>query len=309
MPMRILINILRNRNFVLVFAVLMGLTLGQWAHSIKDYTIFVLALVMTFSMTNIRTTSLYPPQRLIKPMLMGILLNYVVYALVMIGLAYWLIDDRDLFYGFVVIATTPPGVAIIPFSHILKGDVEYAIKGVLGAFLCTVLITPFAVGWITGNEGIAAWDLFLLMLKTIVLPLLLSRILLLPKLFFVVDQVRGKVVDWGFATLIFIAVGLNRNVFFSDPAILLRIAVVLFIVHFIMGLLYERLCYFLGRDTVRAMSENLLLTVKSSGFAVVTAITLFGQKAAIPTAGLAIFVLLYLLFLSFRMDLRNRLKN
>ncbi len=304
--MQFIINLLRNRNFVLILAVFMGLVLGDYAGDIKAYTTYVLAIVMTFSMTNIRTSSLFPLQALVKPMLIGMLLNYLVYALVMIGLAYVLIDDKELFYGFVVIATTPPGVAIIPFSYILKGDVEYSIKGVLGAFLCTVFITPFAVGWITGNDGIASWDLFLLMVKTIVIPLIISRFLLMPAPFKLVDKVRGKVVDWGFALLIFIAVGLNRQVFFSEPSILLRIGVILFLTHFALGMIYERLAIILKRDAVKVMSENLLLTIKSSGFAVVTAITLFGQKAAIPTAGLAIFVLLYLLFLSFRLELKQK---
>ncbi len=304
--MQFIFNLLRNRNFVLVLAVVLGLVIGDYAGSIKAYTTYILAIVMTFSMTNIRTSSLYPPKTLLKPMLIGILLNYLVYAVVMIGLAYFLIEDKELFYGFVVIATTPPGVDIIPFSYILKGDVEYSIKGVLGAFLCTVFVTPFAVGWITGNEGIATLDLFLLMVKTIVIPLIVSRFLLMAPLFKVVDKIRGKVVDWGFAVLIFIAVGLNRQVFFSEPAILLRIALILFVTHFVMGLIYEKLFLFLKRDKVKVMSENLLLTIKSSGFAVVTAITLFGQKAAIPTAGLAIFVLLYLLFLSFRMEMKEK---
>lgn len=304
--MQYIFNLVRNRNFVLVLAVVIGLSLGDFAIYIKDYTTYVLALVMTFSMTSIRTSSFYPPKLLLKPMMTGILLNYVIYALVMIGLAYFIIDDKELFYGFVVIATTPPGVAIIPFSYILKGDVEYSIKGVLGAFLCTVFITPFAVGWITGNDGIESFDLFLLMVKTIVIPLLISRLLLLPIPSKFVDKVRGKVVDWGFALLIFIAVGLNRKVFFSEPGILLKIALILFLTHFALGIAYEKISRVLKRNEIKAMSENLLLTIKSSGFAVVTAITLFGQKAAIPTAGLAIFVLLYLLFLSFRMELNKK---
>ena len=49
-----------------------------------------------------------------------------------------------------------------------------------------------------------------------------------------------------------------------------------------------------------------LLTIKSSGFAVVTALTLFGKEAAIPSAVMAIFVLLYLLYLSFRMEYKKR---
>ncbi len=304
--MNLILNLVRNRNFVLVLAVILGLSIGDFAIHIKSYTTYILASVMTFSMTNIRTSSLYPLNKIFKPMLTGAVLNYFVYAAIMICLAYLIIDDKELFYGFVVIATTPPGVAIIPFSFILKGDVEYSIKGVLGAFICTVFITPFAVGWITGNGGINSLDLFILMAKTIVIPLIISRLLLHPKPFVFVSKVRGKVVDWGFALLIFIAVGLNRQVFFSDPAILLKIAFVLFISHFIIGLVYEKLASKIMKDQVKVMSQNLLITIKSSGFAVVTALTLFGKKAAIPTAGLAIFVLCYLLYLSFRMELISK---
>jgi len=304
--MQLLLNTVRNRNFVLVLAVFIGLFFGDFATTIKDYTVYILAIVMTFSMTNIRTSSLYPPKALLKPMLTGAILNYFIYGLVMISLAHFLIDDKVLFYGFVVIATTPPGVAIIPFSYILKGDVEYSIKGVLGAFLCTVFITPFLVGWITGNDSIKTLDLFLLMVKTIVIPLLISRVLLLPQSIVIINKIRGKVVDWGFALLIFIAIGLNRQVFFSEPGILFRIAVILTITHFVLGMVYEKLARLFYKNQIKIISQNLLLTIKSSGFAVVTALTLFGQKAAIPTAGLAVFVLLYLLFLSFRQDYNKK---
>lgn len=307
--MTFLINLIKNRNFILILAVVLGLSIGDFANYIKDYTIYILALVMTFSMTNIRTQSLYPPSKLLKPMLMGAMLNYLIYALVTIVLAYWLIDDKELFYGFVVIATTTPGVAVIPFSNILNGDVEYAVKGVLGAFLCAIFLTPFAVGWLTGNNGISSVTLFILMIKTIVIPLILSRFLLHAKLLSTVNLIRGKIVDWGFASLIFIAIGVNRAVFFQETTILFSIALVLFISHFILGISYEFIAAKWLKNRAYLISQNLLITIKSSGFAVVTALTLFGKKAAIPTAVLPIFVLLYLLFLSFRNDYRHKRTN
>jgi BASS family bile acid:Na+ symporter len=44
----------------------------------------------------------------------------------------------------------------------------------------------------------------------------------------------------------------------------------------------------------------MLTTIKSSGFSVFTALALFGQEAAIPSAVLAIVVLIYLIFLSLK---------
>ena len=281
-------------------AVVVGLWLGDYAHFLKSFTTYILAVVMTFSMTNIRTQSLYPVSKLLYPMLKGAVFNYFIYAVIMIGAAHLFIKDKELFYGFVIIATTAPGVAIIPFSNILKGDIEYAVKGVLGAFICTIVLTPFLVGYLTGNDGISSSQLFILMVKTIIIPLILSRLLLHRSVKNIVDKTRGKIVDIGFATLIFIAIGVNRSVFFDQTEMLIGIAAVLFISHFVVGVVHEKLIGRFIPNKAMLTSDNLHLTIKSSGFAVVTALQLFGQKAAIPTAVLPIFVLFYLLYLSFR---------
>lgn len=298
--MKFIVSLLKSRNLVLIIAVILGLLIGDYAHYLKNFTVYILALVMAFSMTNISTKSLYPLSKLIKPALVGALLNYFIYAAIMITCAWLLIDDRELFYGFIIIATTPPGVAIIPFSTILKGDVEYAIKGVLGAFLCTIFFTPFLVGFFTREDGISSTSLFLLMVKTIIIPLVISRLLLIHPIDKGIKKIQGKVVDYGFACLIFIAVGVNRTVFFEQTNILLGIAIVLFISHFVVGYAHEKLIGKWTKNEALLISDNLLLTIKSSGFAVVTALQLFGQKAAIPTAVLPIFVLIYLIFLSVR---------
>jgi BASS family bile acid:Na+ symporter len=298
--MSFFIKILRNRNAILILAVVGGLLVGDWAHKLKDLTIYFLILVMTFSMTHIRSSSLSNMRSMLRPMLMGALLNYVVFGGILILLARLFVSDRDIYYGLVVIATTPPGVAIIPFSYILKGNIEYAIKGVLGAFLAAVFISPFVINWLTGNETVESMDLFVLLLKTIALPLFLSRFLLYESLFHYIEKMRGRIVDWGFALLIFIAVGLNRHVFFGDPLILGQVSLVLFLALFVVGELFGYIGGRLFSSQELLISQKLLLTVKSSGFSVVTALSLFGQKAAIPTAILAVFVLLYLLYLAMK---------
>ncbi len=271
-----LIKILLNRNMILVLAVLSGILLGEHADRMKDYTLFILAFVMMFSMTGIDSRSLYPVRAVFRPMLEGIFLNYILFSLVIIPLAWFLMPDRELFYGFVVIAATPPGVAVIPFSQILGGNMRYSILGTFGAFLGSIL---------------------------------LSRLLLLPRVFKVVEKIRGQVVNWGFAIIIYTAVGMNRQVFYGDIIILLLISSVLVVSLFGMGSLYE---IFAGKRVVQSdvtTTRTLLLTIKSSGFAAVTAFSLFGDRAAIPSAIMAVFVLLYFIFLSFRKELKDRKKE
>ncbi|BAX81116.1 bile acid:sodium symporter family protein [Labilibaculum antarcticum] len=299
-------KIILNRNFILVLAVVLGLLIGDWANLLKEYTFYILAIVMTFSTTGISTRALFPLKQMILPMLMGSFLNYVVFGAVIISLSYWLMPTPELFLGFVVIASTPPGVAVIPFSHILDGDLKYAIVGTLGAFISSLFFAPLIVGLFSNIDGgINPLDLFITMVQLVLVPLLISRLLLWQPIKPTVEKFRGKIVDWGFALIIFTAVGLNRQVFFSNFDILLLVSLVLFLGIFGLGWIYELLSRKLGVKAPVAMTQNLLVTIKSSGFAVVTALTLFGEEAAIPSAVMAIFVLAYLLYLSVRKEIRD----
>ncbi|NVO10878.1 MAG: hypothetical protein HXX16_13005 [Bacteroidales bacterium] len=300
-----MINLLKriflNRNSILVFAVIIGLIAGNKASILKDYTFAALAVTMTFSMTGIGLEYLKNPGNFVKPMLMGVLLNYVVFSLILIPLAWWIMPSRDLFYGFIVIAAAPPGVAIIPFSYILKGKIEYAIIGVTGAFIASIIIAPLLINIFAINQWINPFDLFKMMLQLVVLPMLVSRLLLYKPLFKYVEPIRGKIVDWGFAVLIFVAVGINRQVFFTEPMILLRISLVLFIAIFGLGLGFEIIAKFFKVESSIQKTQSMLISIKSSGFSVFTALALFGREAAIPSAVMAVMVLLYLIFLSLRM--------
>ncbi len=307
---KIFFKFLLNRNVILISAVILGLTIGENAMHLKPYTTYILIVTMLFSMTGLSTSSLFPLRKVVKPMMTGTFLNYFFFGFVIILLAWILMPDDQLFYGFVVIAAAPPGVAIVPFAGILKGDIEYSIIGVFGAFLAAIVITPIVIGLFSGFEDtVNPVRLIFLMVKLIIVPLVLSRLLLLKTFLPIVKKIRGKIVDVGFALIIFTAVGMNRHVFFQDYDVLFLISLVLLAGTFGIGSLYEYLLKRTKQNSEITTSQILLLTIKSSGFSVVTAITLFGEKAAVPSAVLAVIVLLYLLFLSSRMELKKVFKR
>ncbi|RPH28452.1 MAG: hypothetical protein EHM93_18795 [Bacteroidales bacterium] len=293
-------RILINRNSILIFAVVLGLVAGDTASFFKDYTFLALAVTMAFSMTGISLEYLRKPSNFAKPMLMGAFLNYVLFSMVLIPLAWWVMPNKNLFYGFVVIAAAPPGVAIIPFSYILKGRVEYAIIGVTGAFLASIIIAPLIVNLFASSQGVKPYDLFIMMVQLVVIPMLVSRFLLYKPLFKYIEPIRGKVVDWGFAILIFVAVGINRHIFFANPILLVKISLVLGLATFGLGLAFDVVAKYLKLDYSLRVTQSMLIAIKSSGFSVFTALALFGKEAAIPSAVMAVMVLLYLIFLSLR---------
>ena len=172
-----------KRNFILVFAVVMGFAIGEYAEYIKHYTIYILGLTMLFSTTGISTKALFPLKNLIKPILVGTFLNYIVFGSIVISLAWLVFGNSELFIGFVVIVAAPPGVAVIPFTSILNGDIKYAIIGVLGAFIASIFIAPVLIGAFSGGESVDATKLFILMIKLVLVPMLLSRFLLHKSIF------------------------------------------------------------------------------------------------------------------------------
>ncbi len=289
-----------NRNAILVFAVIAGVAVGEHAGSLKFLTFPALALTMTFSMTGMRFSQIMNMKHIYIPVSTGVLLNYIVFSLVLLPLAYWLMPTKELFYGFVVIAATPPGVAIIPFAFILRGNVVYAIVSVIGAFLSSILLAPLMVRLFASSSGINPVDLFWMMIQLVLAPLLISRLLLWKPITPYVEKVRGKVVDWGFAFLIFVAVGLNRQVFFSSPLLLLKVSGVLVITIFGLGHLVNLLTKQMNMPYEKRIVNVMMVGIKSSGFSVFTALSLFGKEAAIPSAVLAVVVLIYLIFLSLK---------
>jgi len=286
-----------NRNILLILAIFGGFFFGEYAYLTKDYIYAILVIIMIFSTTGISTRSMFPLKKTINPMLSGILLNYFIFGFVLIALAYVLMPSKELFYGFVVIAATPPGVVIIPFTVKSRGDISHSSLGVLGGFLASVVLTPLILNFFTSSESINPLDIVVLMIKLVIIPLLISRILILPKLKKTIDKVKGRIIDYSFAIIIFTAVGMNSEVFQTDISSLILPSLVLFLSIFVLGALF----YFIPlTNSVEStgISNTLLLTIKSSGFAVVTSVELFGKIAAIPAALLSIFVLLFLITFS-----------
>ena len=298
-----IINILKNRNSLLVAAIVFALIWGDIAHNFKHLTFYILAIVLTFSTSGLKLSEMSSKKEMLKSMSLGLSLNYLLFSSVLIPIAYFLSPNIEIFWGFVIIAATPPGVAIIPFSILLGGNLERSTLATLGGFLSSIFMAPLIITFFTGNTNLEVLPLFYSMIKLIVLPMLLSRLLLLKPLKPITIKYRGKIVNWGFALIIFIAVGINRHVFLSNFEILFRVSLILFIAIFVLGQVYDFVLLKLKVDAKERISRNLILSLKSSGFSVVTALQLFGEKVVIPSAVMSVFVLLYLLFLTFKQEL------
>lgn len=301
--MKYLLQFIQNRNVILLSALFFAFLIPAGGKYLADYTIYILTLVMSFSMTGIKFKMLADLKSVGKITLESVILNYIIHGAIVISLAYFFADKAS-FYGFVVIAATPPGVAILPFTHTFKGNLDYSFKGILGTYLLSIIITPLIISIFAEDAILNNTVLLMLVLKIIVIPLIISRFLIIKRIYPVIEKIRGKVVDWGFALIIYTAIALNRDLITSQFNSVIISSVILFISIFISGLTF----IILSRkriDKKTAISRNLMLTIKGSGFAIAATLILFDQSSAIPASVMSILVLLYLISLNIRYDKKN----
>jgi BASS family bile acid:Na+ symporter len=299
------IRLLRNRNFILILAFVLGIALGKIANWTEQLTLPALALVMTVSTTQISSKALLPMRGLMRPMLLAVAFNYLLLGTVMLALAWWLMPDRELWTGFVILAAVPPAVAVIPFTYILEGDTTFSLVGTIGAYLAALVLTPAIALLFIGESFVQPLNLLIILVELIVVPLLLSRLLLFSPLARHIDRWRGTVVNWGFFIVIFTVVGLNREVFLGQPRVLALTSAIAVISTFGLGYLIELVLKRLGVDRPSRVSLALMGTLKNAGLAAGTTLALFSERASVPAAVVVVFYTLYLVWLSLRRERRR----
>jgi BASS family bile acid:Na+ symporter len=219
---------------------------------------------------------------------------------VRLALARWLINDPELWTGFVLESAVPPGAAIVPFSYILKGDSTFALLGSFGAYLSALLLMPLMASTLAGTSLIQPLRLLSVLLQLIVLPLLLSRLVLASPLRAQLNQWRGAIVNWAFTLLFFTVIGLNRDALLSEPNVLLRAGAIALVGNFGLSFVLDRLLRRGGVDRARRVTCILMGTIKNTSLGAAVALSLFSERTSIPAAVVSATNVLYMVWLGLR---------
>lgn len=279
---------------------MLGLAIGRPVAAWTEPAVLpALALIMTLSATNITSRDFTSLKNMPRPILTSLLLNYVVMGGITLLMAWWLIDDNDLWTGFVVLAAVPPAVAVVPFSYVLGGDTLFSLIGMTGAYLAALVILPTAMALFLGVGFFDPVKLLLILGELILIPIIFSRILLFTRLNQRIDRWRGTIVNWSFFITLFTIVGLNRQAFFGEFDVLLRIAIIAVVISFVLGEVIEQITKVLHLRHETSISLILMGTLKNYGLASGILLTLFSERAAIPASVCTVFGILRLVWLGF----------
>jgi BASS family bile acid:Na+ symporter len=288
---------LRNRDFILILGLGLGLLWGEGAHWTHPLTLPLLAVAMTVSVMGIPAAIFRTPRSLVRPALSGIAITYLLLSGVILGLSSLFIHDKDLWNGFVLIAAVPPGVAVIPFTFFLNGNSLFSLVGTIGAYLGALIITPlFALGFL-GTAFIHPVKLFIILVELILLPLIVSQVLVRTGVSKRIEPFKGTITNWSFFVVTYTIVGLNRQVFLDQPFSLLPVGLIALATTFLLGWAIERIGRLFRMDSTTLTSLVLLGTIKNYGLAGGLSLALFSTETAVPATVSTIFMTVYIIWL------------
>ena len=304
-----ILKVIRNRNFVFFLSLFAGLVVPQGAALTKPLTLPALAVVMTLSTLGISGNMFRSVEDLVRPAVVGILLNYFLLSGSILALSALLVRDENLRIGFVVIAATPPGVAIIALTDFMHGDRLLSLMGTVWGHLGALVIMPLIFLIFLGKAFFDPVRLLIIIGQLIVAPLVVSRILIATGLEERIRPVKGPLTNWGFFIVMYTIVGLNRDVFIGRPLSLLPVAIIAVAGTFLLGMLIELTATRFRRAHPETVSMVLLGTIKNYGLAGGLALSLFSRETAAPASVTMVFMIAYFIWLSIRKgDSKPRVK-
>ena len=135
-----------------------------------------------------------------------------------------------------------------------------------------------------GADFISPLKLLLSLVELIVVPLAISRLLLRRGLAGSIVNWRDTAVNWCFFVILFTVIGLNRQVLFEQPELLLTVVIINVAVIFGLGHAIDFITRKLHLAQPTRISLILMGNHKNMALASVIALTFLGEKASFPSA-------------------------
>ncbi len=294
------LRLILNRNFALAAGFVLGLVAGGAAPYLQPLTLPALGLLILVTASEVSARAFLRWPHVGQATLVAILSSYVLGTGAILLLARLITPEPDLYTGYVLVAAAPPAASALGFCIVLGGDAPLSLVGSVGAYLASLILGPLIALLFAGPGLIDVRQLFITLLELVAVPLALSRLARNRRVLPVIRRWRNPLIGWAYALVLYVVVGVNRSVFFSQPLLILRVALVAVGASFGLGAAVGWVLRRLGVDRRRRISLTLLATLKNSGFAAAVALALVSRQASLPGAVTSVVISLYLIYLGYR---------
>jgi len=234
-----------------------------------------LVVVMSLSLGGLSLKGLDPRKHL-RPTTVALLLSFGVSSGVTILLGQFF--EGQIRIGWILLAAVPSAVAVIPFTYMLKGDLQFSLASSTMLYILALALTPLITVVFIGT-AVSPITLLWYVAILIFLPMILSRGL---KRMPLSGNTRSILINIAFFVLTFAVTGANRDAFLGDTLLVTSLLLVALIRTFAVGGAVEVLARRFKVDREARIPMVLFATYKNTGMAAALAVALIGSEAAIP---------------------------
>jgi len=293
-----LMNVLTNIRYWVAAALVSGLLAGEIDHGIGQFLImFSLIAMMSLSLTGLRFSKEDVTEKK-KDIMMAVFCCYCVSfaSILLLGLPF----GEEMWTGWVIMATVPCAISVIPSTLIMKGDTKLSVVSVAVMYIMAIALTPLLTQLLIGN-AVDPWEILKYVLLFVVLPFIISvplkRVPLSP-------NTKGISLNMLYFVLIFIAFGNNRDFIFNEPVLVLEVALAIMVRLAVVWAAVEFILIRSGMNKERRVVMILSAIWKNSALAMTLAMILFaGQPhAALPGAVAVPLEMIWFMFLIWYYD-------
>jgi len=266
----------------------LGLLFGDPTGESATVSLLALGFMMTFSMSEM-VFEFSRGEGTFREWVAPVLLSFGLATPVLLAMGF--LFGGDLGMGWMLVASVPAAIAIVPYSERMSGNMRIALHGEIAIYLLAIALTP-AIAVITLGANVDVFELLKTLLLLILIPMGLSRIVRRLKLG---AKTKGMATNLAFMMFFMVVVGANRGIFFGEPMTVFVLAAASFTAVFIVGHLVD--FSLRNKPTGDRRVLTMFSALKNTGLAIAVALSLGIDEMALPATMLLIIEMVWAVYL------------
>jgi len=296
-------------DIIFIIALICGSTLPEGLFIGRMLILPALMIIITVTSLRFPRDFFRHPASLFYSSLRGNLMNYLVLGNFILLTSASLIQKQELWIGMVLVAAMPSSLEIILLGDLLRIEKNYVFTSVAGTYLGALLIVPLVGLCFFKYLHLNYWNIIVLILCLIVLPLVISRLAIEKEWDETIKKHEDTALDYCYFVVFYAITANSRNFLLNLSSDLLIIALIAFTGTFAFYFVIRRIgVYFRGQEN-KINFFILLGTMKDCGLAGGIALTLFNQEVAVPSLIFAVSTFIYMNWLRFKTKHLNGSNN
>jgi bile acid:Na+ symporter, BASS family len=287
-------------NFIFFLALICGALLPQGFRIGNILILPALIVIITITLLRFPRGFFRHMGSLMYSSIQGNIMNYLVLGNFILLAGAFLIQKQELWIGMVLVATMPSSLDIITLGNLMQVEKNYIFTSLAGTYLGSLLIAPLVGLCFLKYIHLNYWNIILVILGLIFLPLILSRIIIEKDWDQITEKNEATVTDYCYF-IVFYAITANSRIFLMNWLHdIFFIALIAFTSTFLFYFLIRKIGFYLHEEENKINFFILLGTMKNCGLAGGIALIVFSPESAIPPLIFAVFTFIYMNWIKYK---------